>query len=110
MTARGHRGTALLEVEQLEVRFETPEGILTAVNGIGFSLQAGASFGIVGESGSGKTQSMLAILGLLDTASEGSYALNGNQVANLNHAERARIRNREIGFIFQSFNLIARFE
>jgi putative ABC transport system ATP-binding protein len=43
---------------------------------------------------------------LLDTATEGSYALNGNQVANLDHSERARIRNREIGFIFQSFNLI----
>src|SRR4029079_10252839 len=49
---------------------------------------------------------LLSILGLLDTPTEGDYRLHGQSVANLDHAERARIRNREVGFIFQSFNLI----
>src|SRR5207249_2320109 len=60
---------------------------------------------IAGPSGCGKT-TLLSILGLLDTPSDGSYSLKGHEVANLSFADRARIRNREIGFIFQSFNLI----
>ena len=60
---------------------------------------------IEGPSGCGKS-TLLSILGLLDSPSEGEYTLNGKAVANLNHAERARIRNREVGFIFQSFNLV----
>jgi putative ABC transport system ATP-binding protein len=60
---------------------------------------------IAGPSGSGKS-TLLAIIGLLDSPSDGAYVLNGNSVASLNISERSRIRNREIGFIFQSFNLI----
>src|SRR5712692_6741748 len=60
---------------------------------------------IAGPSGCGKS-TLLSILGLLDSPTNGSYTLNGKPVANLDHAERARIRNREVGFIFQSFNLI----
>ena len=103
MTARGHRSTALLEVEQLEVRFETPEGILTAVNGIGFSLQAGASFGIVGESGSGKTQSMLAILGLLAANGRvrGQARFAGQDLLALKAAQLNRLRGNRIAMIFQ---------
>ncbi|NLT68221.1 MAG: ABC transporter ATP-binding protein, partial [Acidobacteria bacterium] len=60
---------------------------------------------IAGPSGCGKS-TLLSILGLLDTPTEGTYLLNGRAVDSLKHSERARIRNREIGFIFQSFNLI----
>jgi putative ABC transport system ATP-binding protein len=67
--------------------------------------QQGEYVAIAGPSGCGKS-TLLAILGLLDTPSDGTYMLNGHQVANLSLSERARVRNREIGFIFQSFNLI----
>ena len=66
---------------------------------------AGEYVSIAGPSGCGKS-TLLSILGLLDTPSGGSYSLKGSEVANLSFPERARIRNREIGFIFQSFNLI----
>ena len=55
----------LIEVDDLSVKFKTPDGEVTAVNGLGFSLERGQTFGIVGESGSGKSQSMLALMGLL---------------------------------------------
>ena len=76
-----------------------------ALAGIHLEIQQGEYVAIAGPSGCGKS-TLLAILGLLDTASEGTYTLNGNEVANLSLSERARVRNREIGFIFQSFNLI----
>src|SRR5674536_50131 len=68
-------------------------------------IRKGEYVSIAGPSGCGKS-TLLSILGLLDTPTGGTYTLNGQPVANLNMAERARIRNREIGFIFQSFNLI----
>jgi len=68
-------------------------------------VNSGDYVAISGPSGCGKS-TLLSILGLLDSPTEGSYTLNGHAVANLGHAQRARIRNREIGFIFQSFNLI----
>ena len=68
-------------------------------------IRKGEYLSIAGPSGCGKS-TLLSILGLLDTPTAGSYSLNGHAVANLSMAERARIRNREIGFIFQSFNLI----
>jgi len=68
-------------------------------------VRKGEYVSIAGPSGSGKS-TLLSIIGLLDTPTDGEYVLNGHQVANLNMSERSRIRNREIGFIFQSFNLI----
>src|ERR1700747_3829351 len=76
-----------------------------ALSGIHLDIRTGEYVSIAGPSGCGKS-TLLSILGLLDTPSNGSYALKGNEVANLSFADRARIRNREIGFIFQSFNLI----
>ncbi len=85
--------------------FLTDEVETHALSGIHLDIREGEYISIAGPSGCGKT-TLLSILGLLDTPSDGSYALKGHEVANLSFAERARVRNREIGFIFQSFNLI----
>src|SRR5262244_2333659 len=85
--------------------FLTDEVETHALSGIHLDIREGEYVSIAGPSGCGKT-TLLSILGLLDTPSDGSYALKGHEVANLSFAQRARVRNREIGFIFQSFNLI----
>src|SRR5919197_2654869 len=76
-----------------------------ALTGIHLEVKRGEYFSISGPSGCGKS-TLLSILGLLDTPSEGAYTLNGKPVQDLSMSERARVRNREIGFIFQAFNLI----
>jgi len=76
-----------------------------ALSGIQLDLKKGEYLSIAGPSGCGKS-TLLAILGLLDTPSDGTYTLNSRPVSGLKLSERARIRNREIGFIFQAFNLI----
>src|SRR5436309_3347332 len=76
-----------------------------ALSGVQLEVRKGEYVSIAGPSGSGKS-TLLSIIGLLDTPTDGEYVLNGHQVANLNMSELSRIRNREIGFIFQSFNLI----
>jgi putative ABC transport system ATP-binding protein len=85
--------------------FQADEVETHALSDVHLSVARGEYVSISGPSGCGKT-TLLSILGLLDTASSGSYTLNGHDVAALNAAERARIRNAEIGFIFQAFNLI----
>ena len=95
----------LIRLNGIEKVFYTDEVETHALAGIHLEIQQGEYVAIAGPSGCGKS-TLLAILGLLDTASEGTYTLNGNEVANLSLPERARVRNREIGFIFQSFNLI----
>src|SRR6186713_153082 len=95
----------LIRLDGIKKVFYTDEVETHALAGIHLEIQQGEYVAIAGPSGCGKS-TLLAILGLLDTATEGTYMLNGNQVANLSLSERARVRNREIGFIFQSFNLI----
>jgi len=85
--------------------FVTDEVETHALSGIHLDIQKGEYISIAGPSGCGKS-TLLAILGLLDSPSDGSYTLNTQPVQGLKMAERARIRNREIGFIFQAFNLI----
>jgi putative ABC transport system ATP-binding protein len=85
--------------------FLTDEVETHALAGIHLEINQGDYISIAGPSGCGKS-TLLSILGLLDSPTEGSYQLNGNPVQGLSLSERARIRNREIGFIFQSFNLI----
>ncbi|HYP29577.1 MAG TPA: ABC transporter ATP-binding protein, partial [Blastocatellia bacterium] len=85
--------------------FFTDEVETHALAGIHMNINKGEYVSIAGPSGCGKS-TLLSILGLLDSPSDGNYWLNGNSVADLPLAERARIRNREVGFIFQSFNLI----
>src|SRR5258705_11885926 len=101
----GNGFAPLLRLTGVTKVFLTDEVETHALSGIHLDIREGEYVSIAGPSGCGKT-TLLSILGLLDTPSGGSYALKGNEVANLSFADRARIRNREIGFIFQSFNLI----
>ncbi|HTI73077.1 MAG TPA: ABC transporter ATP-binding protein [Candidatus Limnocylindria bacterium] len=96
---------ALIQLEGIKKVFLTDEVETHALAGIHMEIKQGEYVSISGPSGCGKS-TLLAILGLLDSPSDGTYVLNNQQVANLDHSQRARIRNREIGFIFQSFNLI----
>ena len=96
---------SLIKLEAITKVFYTDEVETHALSGVQLEIRKGEYVSIAGPSGCGKS-TLLAILGLLDTPTEGRYALNGQAVASLGHAARARIRNREVGFIFQSFNLI----
>ena len=94
---------ALLEVRDLRVSFETPDGTVNAVNGVDFALEAGRSLAVVGESGSGKSQIMLAVMGLLSrngTAS-GSVRFDGTELLGLDEGAFNRIRASEIAMVFQ---------
>jgi putative ABC transport system ATP-binding protein len=95
----------LIHIEDLTKVFYTDELETHALSGIHLSIARGEYIAMSGPSGCGKS-TLLSILGLLDTPTSGLYTLNGTEVANLNFADRSRIRNQEIGFIFQSFNLI----
>ncbi|MBB5062262.1 ABC transporter ATP-binding protein [Granulicella mallensis] len=95
----------LIHIEQLTKIFYTDELETHALSGIHLSIARGEYVAMSGPSGCGKS-TLLSILGLLDTPTSGKYILNGREFANLDFAERSRIRNQEIGFIFQSFNLI----
>jgi putative ABC transport system ATP-binding protein len=96
---------ALISLDGVTKVFVTDEVETHALAGIHLHIKKGEYLSISGPSGCGKS-TLLAILGLLDSPSDGSYILNGKAVQNLKLSERARIRNREIGFIFQAFNLI----
>jgi len=95
----------LIRLDQVTKVFLTDEVETHALAAIEFSINRGDYVSIAGPSGCGKS-TLLSILGLLDTPTEGTYLLNGRLVQDFTPSERARIRNREIGFIFQSFNLI----
>ncbi len=96
---------SLIRLQGIKKVFLTDEVETHALSGIHMDIKQGEYVAISGPSGCGKS-TLLAILGLLDSPSEGTYWLNGQQVADLPMSQRARVRNREIGFIFQSFNLI----
>jgi putative ABC transport system ATP-binding protein len=98
-------GQALIHIEDLTKVFYTDEIETHALSGIHLTIKRGEYVAMSGPSGCGKS-TLLSIIGLLDTPTGGSYSLNNRPVANLDFAERSRIRNQEIGFIFQSFNLI----
>jgi putative ABC transport system ATP-binding protein len=95
----------VIRLDGLTKVFLTDELETHALDGIHLEIKRGDYFAIAGPSGCGKS-TLLSILGLLDSPSEGAYTLNGRPVQELTHSERARVRNREIGFIFQAFNLI----
>src|SRR5580692_10389791 len=98
-------GTTLIKMNNVQKVFYTDELETHALSSINLEIKKGEHVAIAGPSGCGKS-TLLAILGLLDTPTEGDYSLNGQPVSSLKLSDRSRIRNREIGFIFQAFNLI----
>jgi putative ABC transport system ATP-binding protein len=96
---------SLIKLENLTKVFYTDEVETHALSGIHLDIKKGEYVAIAGPSGCGKS-TLLSILGLLDSPTSGNYTLNTRPVQSLDLSQRARIRNREIGFIFQSFNLI----
>ena len=95
----------VIKLDNISKVFMTEELETHALDDISLEIEDGSFVAINGPSGCGKS-TLLSILGLLDTPSSGNYLLGGREVANLSQAEMAKIRNREVGFIFQSFNLI----
>jgi putative ABC transport system ATP-binding protein len=104
-TAPLNATTSLIQLDDLKKVFYTDEVETHALSGVHFDIMKGDYLSIAGPSGCGKS-TLLSILGLLDTPSGGRYVLNGTPVENLDASQRAQIRNKEIGFIFQAFNLI----
>ena len=105
MAGSTNGGAPLIRLEGVSKVFFTDEVETHALSGIDFEIRDGEYVAISGPSGCGKS-TLLSILGLLDTPTAGVYRLNGESVEDLNARQRARIRNRQIGFIFQAFNLI----
>jgi len=97
----------ILEINNLKREFKMGSEIVRALKGVTFDIYAGEFVTIMGSSGSGKT-TMLNILGCLDKPTDGEYILDGSNIKELNKNELARLRNRKIGFVFQSYNLLPR--
>jgi len=95
----------VLELAEIVKEFHTGDTPLRVLHGLDLVIEAGELVGIVGASGSGKS-TLLNLLGCLDRPTLGSYRINGRNVAELNDDELARVRNRSIGFVFQSFQLV----
>ncbi len=98
-------GKALIQMQEVKKVFYTEDVETHALAGIHLDIKKGEFVSIAGPSGCGKS-TLLSIMGLLDTPTDGKYTLNDSPVEDLDLSDRARIRNREVGFIFQSFNLI----
>ncbi len=99
--------SSLIELESVERTYQMGGTVVRALAGIDLEISSGDYVAIMGASGSGKS-TLMNILGCLDTPSAGSYDLNGTAVQDLDDDDLAAIRNREIGFVFQSFNLLPR--
>jgi len=98
----------ILIVNKVEKSFTVNNTKLTILNRVSFSIQKGEKVAIVGPSGSGKS-TLLSLIGLLDVPSEGEVIIDGQDVAKLSEVDQADFRNKKIGFIFQSFELISSF-
>jgi len=98
---------ALIETRDLWKTYQMGSEEIHALRGVSIEIERGEYVAIMGPSGSGKS-TLMNLIGCLDTPSKGSYLLNGKQVSQMNDDELARIRNEEIGFVFQTFNLLPR--
>lgn len=98
----------IIRIEGLKKIYRLENQQVNALNGVGVSIFKNEYVAIMGPSGSGKS-TLMNILGCLDTPTEGRYILNGTDVSQMDDGELAQVRNREIGFVFQSFNLLPRY-
>lgn len=97
----------VIDIQDLRRIYQMGSTEVRALNGVSFQIHPNEYIAIMGPSGSGKS-TLMNIIGCLDTPSSGEYILNGNRVSEMDDSELAEVRNREIGFVFQTFNLLAR--
>lgn len=100
--------TSIIEASELKKTYQVGEVQVHALDGLDVRIEKGAYIALMGPSGSGKS-TLMNVLGCLDTPTSGEYVLNGNDVSSLSDDELAEIRNKEIGFVFQTFNLLPRY-
>lgn len=100
--------TSIIEASELRKTYKVGEVQVHALDGLDVRIEKGAYIALMGPSGSGKS-TLMNVLGCLDTPTSGEYVLNGNDVSSLSDDELAEIRNKEIGFVFQTFNLLPRY-
>ncbi len=98
---------AVIQITNLKRTYQMGDTLVRALDGVTFNIKENEYLAIMGPSGSGKS-TLMNMIGCLDTPSSGEYILNGNQVSQMDDAELAEVRNREIGFVFQTFNLLPR--
>src|SRR5687768_12511537 len=98
---------ALIELTDVSKVYSMGEVEVHALRNVSLQIEQGESVALIGPSGSGKS-TLMNTLGCLDRPTSGSYRLDGEEVVHMSRDERARIRNRQIGFVFQNFNLLAR--
>ena len=103
----GETETPVIQLQNVYRTYEMGDQVLNALDGVDLTISRNEYIAIVGASGSGKS-TVMNIIGCLDRVTKGDYLLNGTNVGDMSEAELARARNREIGFVFQSFNLLAR--
>lgn len=103
----GDQETPVIRLQDVYRTYEMGDQVLNALDGVDLEISRNEYIAIIGASGSGKS-TMMNIIGCLDRATSGDYWLNGTNVGDMSEAELAKARNREIGFVFQSFNLLAR--
>jgi len=97
----------IIEINNLKKHYKMGQSIVRALDGVSFDVMENEYIAIMGPSGSGKS-TLMNMIGCLDTPSSGEYILNGHRVSDLEDSDLAQIRNREIGFVFQTFNLLPR--
>ena len=107
MLARDGVPAALISMRDIWKTYQMGEELVHALRGVSFDVQKGEYLAIIGPSGSGKS-TLMNLIGCLDTPSQGQYWINGKLVSEMDDDELARIRNMEVGFVFQTFNLLAR--
>jgi len=103
----GETESPIIQLKDVYRTYEMGDQVLNALDGVDVDIARNEYIAIIGASGSGKS-TMMNIIGCLDRATKGEYILNGTNVGDMNESELAQVRNRDIGFVFQSFNLLTR--